>query len=313
MKTNNSIVYIALTALLLAGCTKYLEFEGEGARPRLVMNALMQADSTFEVHLSNSVGYVDNSSIEDQVNGEVRIFNAQGDLIETLFHDGDGRYIGVQTAQPGMSYTVEADHPGFTSISASDRVPMPVAILAVDTFSVPSNDPFEFESSALNIALTFNDPSSENYYSLEVYQNQSFFIDYIFDPDQNTLVPDTIWLDTPTFFQMGLMTTDPVLLNETATGIAETEAFSNRFLFSDALFNGSTRTISVRLENYTVNSQYMVRLTSISHDYFRYLRTVERYLNANGDPFAEPVLIFNNVTNGLGILGGESIFEYQID
>jgi hypothetical protein len=313
MKRNNSIRYFALAALLFAGCTKYLDFEGEGARPRLVLNALMHADSTFEVHLSNSVGYVDNISIEDQVNGEVRVRNAQGDLIETLFHDGDGRYIGIQTAQAGMSYTIEAEHPGFAAVSSSDRVPAPVVIMAVDTFSVSSTDPYGSELNNLNISIAFNDPTSENYYSIEVFQNESFYVDYIYDPEQNAYVLDTIWLDSPSFFQMPMVTSDPVLLNETTTGIAETEVYGNRFLFSDALFNGSTRTITLRLENFASNSQYVVRLSSLSHDYFRYLRTVDSYLSADGDPFAEPVLVFSNVTNGLGIIGGISLFDYPIE
>jgi hypothetical protein len=313
MKTKNSIFCIALTALLFTGCTKYLDFEGDGARPRLVMNALMHADSTFEVHLSNSVGYVDNISIEDQLNGEVSVRNAQGELVETLFHDGDGRYIGAQTAQSGMQYTIEADHPGFTSITASDRVPVPVAILAVDTFSVVSSDPFGSEWNNLNIALTFNDPAAENYYSIEVFQNETFYVDYIYDPELNSYVLDTVWLDSPAYFQIGLATTDPILINETPTGIAENEAFGNQFLFSDALFNGSTRTLTFRIENFTPNSRYVVRLSSLSHDYFRYLRTVDRYLSADGDPFAEPVLVFSNVKDGLGILGGISRSEYPIE
>jgi hypothetical protein len=313
MKTNNSIFYIALTALLLAGCTKFLEFDGEGARPRLVMNALLQADSTFEVHLSNSVGYVDNISIEDQINGEVRVRNAQGELIETLLHAGEGRYIGAQTAQSGMRYTIEADHPGFSSITASDRVPEPVAILAVDTFSAVTNDPFGSEWNNLNIALTFNDPAAENYYSIEVFQNETFFVDYIYDPELNSYVLDTVWLDSPAYFQVGLATTDPILINETPTGIAENEAFGNQFLFSDALFNGGTRTLTFRIESFTPNSRYVVRLSSLSHDYFRYLRTVDRYLSADGDPFAEPVLVFSNVKDGLGILGGISKSEHPIE
>lgn len=307
-------LWAALFTLVLVSCTKYLDFEGEGATPRLVMNGLMYADSVFVVHLSNSVGYVDNLSIEKLTNGEVQVFNAEGNLIETLFHDGDGRYIGTQTAQAGQRYTITAEHAGFGSITANDRIPSPVTITSVDTFSVASSGNTEFGTYSLHVSFTIDDPAAtENYYSVEALQYEDYYIEYVFNPDLNTFEPDTIWIDNPAYFRMSMVTTDPILINETPTGIAETEAFGNIFLFTDAVFNGSSRTITFRMENYNPGSDYVIRLSSLSHDFFRYQRTLDRYDYSNGDPFAEPVLIFTNVSGGLGILGGTSLFDFLIE
>ena len=56
-----------------------------------------------------------------------------------------------------------------------------------------------------------------------------------------------------------------------------------------------------------------VYLISASEDYFRYKRTYSLQEESSGDPFAQPVNVYNNIENGFGIVAGysEDVFVYK--
>jgi hypothetical protein len=51
-------------------------------------------------------------------------------------------------------------------------------------------------------------------------------------------------------------------------------------------------------------------LKEITEDLYRYYYSYEEHLYAKDDPFSEPVTVFSNVNNGLGIVGA---FAQDVD
>jgi hypothetical protein len=75
---------------------------------------------------------------------------------------------------------------------------------------------------------------------------------------------------------------------------------------------------SIKADGFTAIKK-MVYLKSLEEDYYQYEKSKHLYYeNGDGDdPFTEPVLIYSNVENGLGVFGGFSSdttsFNYFID
>ena len=90
----------------------------------------------------------------------------------------------------------------------------------------------------------------------------------------------------------------------------EEAAFSFAYAYlSDASFDGESRTISLDSQLFLPRSDSPlppigVVVGSMSADYFQYHRSLARQERSGGDPFADPVGLYSNVTGGVGVLGG---------
>ncbi len=309
------LMWLLAITVLATSCRKYLDFEGEDLQPRLVLNGLVQADSVVTVYLSNSRGVIDPGALAAVTNGQVRVFDGQGNLLEELVHQGDGIYQGTTTIAAGSELAVQASASGLGAVQASDRVPFAVPIQQWDTVSVENTDDGSgFGYTTLEVNFTINDPGDlSNFYMLEGFIRQQYVIELIFDPITETFVPDTIELDEPIFYRAYFSTTDQVLISEIDAGLGEARVFFGRAVFRDEMFNGNTRSFRIRLESFNSPGTLDLRLLSISEDAFRYFRTLERYAYAEGDPFAEPVQVFTNIEGGLGIWAGANVEQVSID
>lgn len=311
----NRIPVLIIALILFSGCTKFLEFEGEKAEPRLVVNGVIYPDSAFQVELSNSLGFIDIGQIQTLSNGRVAVYDANGNLIDSLLHQGEGIYrSNATTAQQGMRYEVRAAAGAFTEVQASDLVPVAVPILAWDTLRTASSDGFS-ESENLNFTFTISDPAAEmNYYLIEAFQVQRYFINEIFNPSTGLIEFDTIFIENPFLSRLYMNSSDQVITSENDLFVGDLAVYGSELYFSDALFNGNTREFSVNIEFFNPYGTVIMRLTSCSHDFFRYRRTLQRYDWVEGDPFAEPVQVFSNIEGGgLGIWGAASFDEVDID
>ncbi|MBK7409851.1 MAG: DUF4249 family protein [Saprospirales bacterium] len=60
------------------------------------------------------------------------------------------------------------------------------------------------------------------------------------------------------------------------------------------------------------DAKLKVRLRSISRDRYLFLRTLDLYGNAQDNPFAEPVVVHDNIEKGVGIFSIETRDEWEI-
>ena len=304
-----------LMVFILLGCEKYLEYEGEDAKPRLVLNGVFSADSAFSVELSNSQGYVSNGSLNTISNGKVAVFNENGELVDSLEQAGDGIYTGTALAQANVLYEVRASAGALGSIYAIDFAPSTVPIANWDTTTIPVSE-YDYTVDKLQIEFVINDPSgTENFYIIEVFNTQYYYIDFQFDPQTGMTIMDTIYYEEPNRNLTGFTTSDPILLSDAELALDETLYYTNSLAFNDALFDGNLQGFKILVETYysqQSGASLELRLTSCSEAYYKYKRTLESYYYTEGDPFAQPVQVFNNIENGLGIWAGSSPFSVEI-
>ncbi|MCB0687511.1 MAG: DUF4249 domain-containing protein [Saprospiraceae bacterium] len=87
--------------------------------------------------------------------------------------------------------------------------------------------------------------------------------------------------------------------------------------FSDATFNGRQAELRIRAYNYNPPSrdsgQVIVQVLTFPKDYYLYLKSVEVFNNADGNPFAEPADLYSNFENGTGIFSIYQVDEHIVD
>lgn len=277
--------------ILIAACTTVVDFDIPQNKPMIVVNALFSPDSVWRIQISRSNSILDNkpsSFFEPVGNAVVTISDQNNQFVESItgFSDKYFSYKGKTKPMPGQSYTIQVDVKDEPNIKALNKVPTLVRITSVEIDSsrfISDREPIEMD-------ITFKDSGNEkNYYTVKVI-GDSYYISN----------KDTIWVTREIYVKI----VDPSLNEE----FKESDKFIN-----DNLFNGKNYTLHVKLfsQHYwgpqspvTVHSR--VILQSLSEEYYKYFTTKNLQDYTNGDPFAQPVQVFSNVENGLGIFAGYS-------
>ena len=84
----------------------------------------------------------------------------------------------------------------------------------------------------------------------------------------------------------------------------------DKLFFTDEFFSGQGNGKELALNYYIFapgdSVLVDVRLDHIDPSYYLYSISKQKYYQADGNPFAEPVQVYNNIQNGFGILGAYS-------
>ena len=82
--------------------------------------------------------------------------------------------------------------------------------------------------------------------------------------------------------------------------------------FTDAIFNGSLFTFDILIDDFYFSGEKMkiqsiyISMSKISQEYYWYETSYQAYLSAQNNMFAQPVQVYTNIENGLGIFAGYS-------
>jgi hypothetical protein len=220
-------------------------------------------------------------------------------LTETLVFDNMfGYHSGIPTL-PGNKYSVTVSAPSYDNAFAVTVAPSVVNIVSVTrTPMARKNEDGEYQDA---VTLTFDDPAGMgDFYVVSVNAPQDSFI---YNHDFCVNSPDAS-------------------VETNATDLADVNTcLDNKSIFiRDALFNGSRKQIK-----FYANSAYIqpvfngidsiystIELMHVTEDYFKYSKSARIAEETNENPFAEPVNVYSNITNGLGIFSILSIDGRQI-
>lgn len=284
-------------------CDVVVDLDIEEHTPVLVLNSLLSPDSIVAVSLSHSLGAFEQGSISEVKDATVRLYENDSYLTDAIYVEDDFNlgYYQFEDVYPisGKTYKVEALHNEYESVFSSTTIPelVPINSIEIDTV-IEYQDEF-FTDYTARITFNFDDhPQQENYYMLEIIQE-----------DEYSNYP-MYFFSSETSFSSGMV--DPA---------SEYTYWGNVAVFSDNLFNGNAKSIEVGFWTYTyvdgdgeVNeSQIKVQFSSISKDYFKYKKS--RIATNNSDDFfgGEPIQIYTNVQNGLGVLVSKATDEYILE
>ena len=326
MKIRHIYMVFLMVAILTAGCEKTIKFRGEIMNPMLVVSSFVTPDSAIKAVLTESRFFLDEGSGGYGGYEYNKVTNADFSLYvnntfkEKLTHTGAGIYRAAYRPKPGEEIRIEAVASGFESVKATTVIPPQPVILSVDTSSVTEKQYYigytgEYNGSNRQDTLSEytyknirfrvklrDDGNKKNYYRLVVrkrtYYENEVNESYLFDFE------------------------DIVFGNQQTNDIGSLFEFSdnNYFFdtFTDDLFNGKeydlkfSNSIRISQKDYKgydsqfrkeMRSTYYIYLQEISHDYYMYARSSAAAGNQSGNPFTEPVQIYTNIANGIGIFG----------
>ena len=262
----------------------------------LVVNSILTTDSIINASISHSVGAFDASSISYVNNATLEVYedgvllgemNEEAYLSYDSMEELDSIYVYNFNLNPvaGKIYSYEIAHPDYESVRAETTVPAAVK-LNVNDVTLLSEQDYEKH---YRVRFSFNDGPEESFYRLRLRRNTNTKdrFDEFESNDASIISSAGVQSDGGTFY-------------------------GDEALFDDEMFNGTEKEISIDFFDYEYEEyevQFILELTSVSESYYTYIRSLRaHYDNQNQFIFAgEPVQVFTNIENGLGVLGSMSV------
>ncbi|MEX0980953.1 MAG: DUF4249 domain-containing protein [Bacteroidales bacterium] len=308
-------VYPAIFAILIilsGSCEKNVDIDIGETDAMIVVNGVLMADSTVRIYLSRTRHILDNNEINSLTNATVELSDAEGNTEQLLLGDGQLYRSDQMNIEPGKEYTIRASVPGYNDVEASTVIPVNVPIASFDTSRVYD----DYGETMVEFEIILDDPPGvDNYYMISIKSHLQYFnTEYLYyldtlyvDQEKDTVVVGYV-RDSVVYKDVR---NESIWFESENLAIEQEDSYSSRVIFSDRLFDGKTYTIRGRFNTwflYGVNdsSTIDVSLQTIDSHYYKYIDSRTDHYYARNDPFAVPVVVHNNIQNGVGILGAMS-------
>jgi hypothetical protein len=303
------LVGIALVAMFvsMSSCEDFfsqtVEIDPPPYEKQLALHLnLTDRDTTVRLLVSRNYGILE--TVPDQ--RDYLITNAQGALykdgqlwlnLAILSPDSNFMLVGElpEPFQQGSTYEFRVNHPDYPEASASQTMP---GDFTVDSVRIKRNagsgqfgDEFDF------IEVFMKDtPGERNFYELALVS-----VNYSVYYDPTTGLTDTFGVYEYPYYVEEY--SDP----NVAYGI------NYGGLLSDQFFDGQEYKFQARVySSSSLNTLYRVYVRNVSEAYYKWSRSYQSKIDADDNPLVEPVSIFSNLTNGLGIFSLRKEKEFLV-
>ncbi|MFH1319199.1 MAG: DUF4249 domain-containing protein [Bacteroidota bacterium] len=291
------IVYLILLVLIIISCEKEVDIPIEYTQPKLVVNGLFNTDSLWNIEVSASKYIFDATAIPLINDAQVTVTNSGGNSI-LLTNQGNGIYTSLtEKPEPGEVYTLDVSHSDYDNVRASNQLPGEIVILNIDWLQQAYVDGELYR----RINITFQDSPNNDYYLVRI---KGAFWHVIFDPISG--LKDSILAVSPMYF----------FSQNAAVENSNSKEHRMSVSFTDEIFNGNQYTIGLLLSEYYFTGEdgkeeevqtIYLSMSKISEEYYWYETSYQAYISAqDGKLFAQPVQVYTNIENGLGIFAGYS-------
>jgi hypothetical protein len=290
---------ILIILLISLSCEQSIEVELPPVVEKIAVKGLFSTDKVFSLEISHSKHIFDTTSTF-HLDKVVVDFYENETFIETLENKGFifGRLKCVSPSgfkcNEKSTYSINVYAPGFGTTFAENTIPEPVQILMVDTSTVIAElpgwyfghlGPYNQIRPLLECRIRFNDlPDVQNYYTLQV-ETQTGQLPYV---SYDQIV-------------------ELLLINEDAICGWEYIYHYKKICFSDKLIDGEDYELVILLDKELLRGKTYFKLYSLSREYYFYKKSVMQSIDSQLDLFAEPVQVYTNIQNGVGIFAGASV------
>lgn len=318
MKTYIHYLSVLIATLTIVSCENELPFSIKDNPPKLVMNALINAESQANLLFLNFTGkdtttHIQNATIEVRVNGQ---------LIESLRplppeHEGDLQCRFNITSKFTPSDVVRIDaltddgkYHAWAEVTAPQR---PAEIENIDTLTVPMLE-YGHTRKYLRYRMTLKDrPDETNYYRI-VVDKQTTLRKYNYEEEGKG---EYIFWTKHSYSFIGredIVLTDgqPSTEQDEDNGIFET-ARNIYGVFDDSRFKNTSYTMTVynsthietaNEEGYFYGMDIIIRLRSITEVEYYYLKALNLVdSDIYDETIDEPIKYPSNVHGGTGMIG----------
>ncbi len=318
-------------ALAFFSCETTIDYQGPETEPKTVIYALLHPDSLVSVSVAESRSVFQVPWQPRQISNAVVRLYRDDELLETLTYAEPqplpdysppspySKYVS-QTVKPeyGHVYRIEAEVPGFKKAYGEAELPSPVTAEVTDTSSKDAGLGYR----EMTVRFTFRDPADEeNYYRVSA---NSLMGTYFGDKQApyDPMVPVTVQESDISYGALS----DPLIAPRQEDDFFEMYMPNRYYLFMDDLIPGKEYSLKLTYSGFYPRTDYFeflyawFRLNAITRDLYLYLQSYAAHTQANDNFLAEPVPVYTNIKNGLGVVGAMStvsdsvkIGEYPVE
>lgn len=286
---NRYFAIIFIAACCFSSCETVVNLDVPYEDSKLVVNSFFNPDSAFSISLYQSRFILDEGYFKKVSGASVILHDSEGNRLAKLKETETGIYEANVKPQAGKEYTIKVSKEGFETVTATDHIPVNSAKIT----KYEASQGFYSESNRreyLTLSLWIDDPAGKDFY--EIYGTQKITI---YTNQGDTLTSENV---------LHFSSSDPIFTDY---------VLNSEFLyFDDKLFEGEVRKITFKasLDDWYCTEQCVetekitVYLRKVSESYFNYKDTNALQREIREGPFAEPVIIYNNIKNGFGIFAG---------
>ncbi|HAB34981.1 MAG TPA: hypothetical protein DCE58_00115 [Cryomorphaceae bacterium] len=279
-------ILVTATALTLVlwSCERIIPFNAEDDQPLITLYSTLEPDAPLEAFVSRSVGILDQGEPILLEDATVWAEDINGQVLDTLVFIGFGQYRAANvTGVAGEFYTIKVTHSTLPSVygqATIPAIPLEGAVDSVNFYDGSGSGLLPYKEYSFEII----DDGDPGYYMIEAYERLRGSI----------TIPD---------YPISLETDDPLV---NGSGFGQNN-WTSRIDISNEFFLGQTHTLKIRVYQWDQQGmEILFKLKKVDEATFFYERSLDQYQNANGNPFTQPVSVYSNVQNGLGVVAGTS-------
>jgi len=270
--------------------------------PQVVVNGSFTTHHPFQIVLTRS-GNILNGTTQFIEDAKISIAQ-EGTMLGVLNYQEDALlpFYTLKGSQPTIAtdYHLTIEVPNFTTLTATDQIPKPVPLkaIAVDSVLTREGNPI----SSVILSTHFKDPSEKtNFYHLRLFQEaisgRTQSSGFVGSRDENLL---------PLPIEAILENMPNATFDSDQLGI----------LFSDELIDGQSVQLKLSAKINQLEAgmfpEIVGELRTVSENYYQYYTSLARQQESKDRPFTEPVSVFSNIENGLGIFAGFSTYRDSV-
>ena len=290
------LTIVFLLILLVISCETIVDVELPKQEPSIVVNSICNPDKPWELNVSLSKGILDDGKIEILNKAKIEILD-NGNPVSTFNHYSNGTYKSLG-AKPktNVEYKLQVTSDKYGTVTSNCLIPEAVKIESISADTVLN----KYGNKELELSITFTDtPNKENFYSLSIihFGKEKYDRYPIYFTSRDLLIKDE---------ENSFEGTDKTFRGD--------EAF-----FDDSIIDGDKYKLKVLVGIHgirydeTDRNKFEVVLNSLTKDYILYLKSKKLQRETRDNPFAEPVIVYSNIKNGLGIFAGYSSSKYLVE
>jgi hypothetical protein len=268
---------------------------------RIVLNSLLFSEDLITANITASRGILSNKAFKDLDKAVCQVFENDA-YLGNLINIQNGNFTSFFTAKVNNKYRLIVSASGYSSVTATTIIPPSVKYTNLERYDTLNYNyrlnQYSSTTKSLDGTSKFklkilDDLSTKNFYSIKpivilidslgnTIENDGYGLYIKNNNDENSYDSNSFEIDDLTKMNGNQMTLD----------------FDVSFYYN---IPENLKSIRVYLE-----------ISNLSQEYYNYKTTLKKQAEAGGDFFSEPVLVYSNVINGLGILGGSSLTTFRI-
>jgi len=311
-------ILIIIAAWLLISCEKDLKFDDEGLANQLVLNSILSSNKDFSASLTKTRSILENSykGGASMADGTIEIY-VNGDLVKSENSMAGNFNTSEIKPKAGDSYRIVINSNG-KQLEAETTIPQKTEVISVDTTTILDQRNMKL----LIYKATLKDLEADDYYRILITTES-----LIMNTNADGKGTKKYYLNTS---EKSISSDNPVfnsVYNNFGGDAFDTGPNNDYNIFPDDYFEGKNYAIQFHANNYgygnvyypvggsggygyaydaikTIYERNVVHVQHLSKEMYTYLKYLKLYFHYHGDPFSEPVPVYSNIKNGIGIFAG---------